>query len=467
MDLAQAPQLTPDAELRPGVRLAQLWTGPGTPPLEVGELSASGTPSDTLLRECWQARLRGRAVPLLLFIADAAGHVVVCGPDQGTRGEAPGIAHLSVAVAETVLRQVLALPAREAVPAYLGAVARSQGSGGVPGLRNRQLLSTHYLTAALRRQHAPQWPEWAKQGAGLAGLTGAALFRRMEYSIETRPHGELLLGAGGLPVAVAHVYAGHSNLDRMLPGPTGERVQPSALALATAHEQRLDYAFLQAGPALRLHRLRPAEAFEESAAPAAFVEFDLSLLPSDGLGVLWALCAAEAVAPAGRLSTSTKRGMRDALLSVLQADGKANQVHFLGLVRSPGHPWRPSWRSVPPSLGAVQAAGMPHLSRRTLPECSSGGVSRSGGRAPGGASRPARPVKVAGLPGCGWSSPGGPSRPPRNAGSRPAALRASPGRHRRSGDPDMDGRSPTARREQRAEAPAMRGAPGRGMNAGP
>ena len=302
MDFAQKPQLTPNVELRPGVRLSRLWTGPGLPPLEVGELSAPALPSDTVLRECWQGRLRGRAVPLLLFFDDN-GEVTLCGPDQGPRGEPAGIARMPRAAAEVILHQVLAVPAHEAVGAYLSAVARTQGTGGVPGLRNRQLLSTHYLTSALQRQHAGEWADWSRQAQCLSGTTGAALFRRLGYSVDARPRGELFLGVGGQPVAVAHVYPPHSNLDRLLTGPSGQRVHPAALALAAAAAQRVEYAFLQAGSVLRLHRVRPAEAFEESAAPAAFVEFDLSLLPADHFGVVWAVCAAEALAPTGRMET--------------------------------------------------------------------------------------------------------------------------------------------------------------------
>lgn len=302
MDLGQKPQITPNAELRAGIRLSQLWAGPGVPPLEIGELLASAAPSDSMLRECWQARLRGRAIPLLLFWDGPSGEVSICGPDQGPRGEPAGIARMARAAAEVILRQVLAVPAREAVGAYLSAVARTQGTGGVPGLRNRQLLSTHYLTSALRRQRAVEWADWSSRAQELAGASGPALFRRLGYSVDARPRGELLLGVGGQPVAVAHVYPGHSNLDRVLSGPSGRPVHPAAVALAAAASQRVGYAFLQAGSVLRLHCVRPAEAFEESAAPAAFVEFDLSLLPADHLGVVWAVCAAEALAPSGRLA---------------------------------------------------------------------------------------------------------------------------------------------------------------------
>ncbi|MHB8927781.1 MAG: Eco57I restriction-modification methylase domain-containing protein [Bacillota bacterium] len=295
MELEQKARIHLAAEPLPGVRLGRLWLGQGGQPAEVVEVETDHPLTDGDLRHCWQHRLKGRAIPLWA-VAPVADGMGICGPD-----EPPAVVHLSQEAAKSVLSRLLLLPPRDLMTGYLALVSRSQGSGGVPGLRNRQLLSTHYLTQVLPRQYAGEWPDWGKR-AQVLNDTGAAFFERLGYTTHLIGTNELLLGAADRPLAVAHMYEPYANLDRAQ-GKHGERdaVLPAAWALQAARVRGLDYAFVTAGPVLRLHRTRPADIFDETAAPGAFVEFDLGFLPREHLPLLWAVCAEEALVLGGRL----------------------------------------------------------------------------------------------------------------------------------------------------------------------
>ena len=300
MRIAQSPQLAPGTSLEPGIVLERLWIGRGNAPLEVVEVSAAVDLRDPDLRRCWHRRLGGRGNLLLLF-QEWEGTVAICGPD----GDRPHVARLAPPTAELLLNETLRLGPGEAAAAYLAFLSRTTGSGGVPGLRNQYFLTTHYLTAALRRNEPQRWERWLAAARTVRGNMGPQLLRGLGFTVEPTTADSFRLSAGGRVTAVAHQYPPSQNLDRIvrLAGPANEGVQPAAAVLSEARAAGARYAFLLAGPLLRLHPTRPEEEFEEGAATAAFLELDLRLLPDEFLPVLWGCCSAEALGPEGHLPT--------------------------------------------------------------------------------------------------------------------------------------------------------------------
>lgn len=308
VDLKQRPRVSPNSPLLPDVVLSHVWVVPGVITCEVAEVACSRALSDTELRLCWAKRLKGRATPLLLF-QECEDQVAICGPD----GDSPQVVRLPTKLAEMVLREVLSVPPAEFVSGYLALLRRVRGSAGVPGLRNQQLFGTHYLCKVLPRIHRDEWAEWTAKARSLRGTSGRALFQGLGFQVRSSsvPR-ELLLEVGNTPVAVVHLYDAHVNLDRMVRSRTaaGDGVQPAAAAINAAQRAGVDYAFIVSGSVVRLHVTRLTEVLEETAATAAYLELDLSLIPDDFVGILWACFSAEALGPDGHVERLFREGQR-------------------------------------------------------------------------------------------------------------------------------------------------------------
>ena len=147
LDLGRPPDLT-NLSAGKSARVDRLWSGiagPGGTAIEVSEISLHEPLTGARMREAWRARRAGSPRPVIVFARVAEG-VLLCGPD----GSPPPIAQLNVAIAEQILRRVLDHPPVQATLTALSLINRAQGSGSVPGFRNRSLVSTHFVTSVLQ-----------------------------------------------------------------------------------------------------------------------------------------------------------------------------------------------------------------------------------------------------------------------------------------------------------------------------
>jgi hypothetical protein len=282
----------------PGGRAVAVWQGrlnAAGVGIEVAEVQLEQNPTPARMRQAWTARRAGQARPVLVFAAVAPDQVLVCGPE----GTPPPVGVLTTSLAERIFRSVLAELPVPATRRAIDLLARAQGSGQVPGFRNRGLVSTHYVTQVIRREGRPEWLDAAEEGNRALGQAGEGLIRSLGYRLETTGPREYRVQDGDAAVALAHVYDDGTSLDRVT---AGQAAPPSSIALKRARELGLDHALLIAGPLLRIYSLGAEEALDEGAASAAFVEFDAALLPADWAPLLGALAAPDALRPHGRLA---------------------------------------------------------------------------------------------------------------------------------------------------------------------
>ena len=295
MELRRTPLLRDVAV--PGGSVSRSWQGEignlgyG---IEVSELALDQNPTASRLRQVWTARRAGQARPVIVFAALNANEVLICGPD----GTPPPVATLPTHLAAQVFETILAEPPIAASRMAIEIIGRAQGSGAVPGFRNRNLVSTHYVTIVIKREHSRDWTDAAAQGEEAIGTAGEALLRALGYRLESTGPKEYRIEDAGMAVAVAHVYDDGTSLDRVGPG---QAAPPSAIALKRARELGLNHALLVAGSLLRIYSLKGERTLDEGAASAAYVEFDTRLLPADWAPLLGALAAPDALRPGGRL----------------------------------------------------------------------------------------------------------------------------------------------------------------------
>lgn len=306
LDPGQPPLRSEPSPLDRDLTLNRLWVGAGTPGLEVCEVTVAGEATASALRRAWERRRAGRPVPVLIVVAEAGDTVRICGPE----GAPPPLSEMSTSSASEVLRRALSLEAKEVVPEVLALLARAQGSGGVPGLRNRQLLSTHVLTEMLPRRNPTTWAAWQAKAEATRAKAGRELLTALGYRLVEAEPREVVCLAGDRPVALTHLYPEGTNLDRIR---AGTAAPPAAQLIAAARRQGLSRAFLCAGPVLRLYSTDPAEELEESVAPAAFLEVETHLLPKERSALLWACCSAESLRPGGEFDSLVQDSARFAV----------------------------------------------------------------------------------------------------------------------------------------------------------
>jgi hypothetical protein len=294
LELDRQPLLR-DLDL-PGGRIMALWQGtPGAAGvgLEISQLALDQAPTATRLRQAWNARRAGTPRPVIVFAA-ADEAIILCGPD----GSPPPVATLPIELARRIFSRVLDEPPVPATLRALSLISRAQGSGDVPGFRNRNLVSTHFVTQALRREGGADWTAAAGAGARALGEAGDSLIRALGYELQALGPREYQVRDGTITVAVAHAYPDGTSLDRV---GAGQAAPPASIALKRARELGLDHAIIVAGSLLRVYSLLGQEELDEGAASAAFVEFDTSLLPAEWAPLLGALAAPDALRPGGRL----------------------------------------------------------------------------------------------------------------------------------------------------------------------
>lgn len=295
MDLGREPLLRDVAVT--GGRATRIWQGQLNTAgvgIEIAEVALDQNPTPARMRQVWLARRAGQARPVIVFTPMGPDQILVCGPE----GAPPPVATIPVSLAERIFASVLNELPVPATRRAIDLINRAQGSGQVPGFRNRGLVSTHYVTQVIRREARPEWTEAAEGGDRALGQVGEALIRALGYRLETTGPKEYRVQDDGTAVALAHVYDDGTSLDRV---GAGQAAPPSAIALKRARELGLDHALLVAGSLLRIYSLRGEELLDEGAASAAYVEFDTTLLPANWAPLLGALAAPDALRDNGRL----------------------------------------------------------------------------------------------------------------------------------------------------------------------
>ena len=284
--------------------LSQIWIGDGDFPLEVGLIETRAELSASKMRDAWIARRDGRPVPVVLLQPAAQGYRV-CGPE----GAPPPVRDLPEAVVITILRRALALSPDVVVEALRAELARGVGSGGVPGVRNNGLVSTHYLLDRLPREVA-RWSALGEIGRPALGREGRDIFTSLGYEVVAPAEGELLLRHDGAPLALVHLYRGAHLLDRFI---DDAGTPASTFVLARARAQGAQYGLLVAGPVVRLLSRQASAQLGESAPSAAFLEVATDLLPVTHAGVIGACYAPHALREGGQFTAVREASERYAV----------------------------------------------------------------------------------------------------------------------------------------------------------
>lgn len=202
MDLGRDPLLR-DVPV-PGGRATQIWRGELNPAgvgIEIAEIALDQAPTPARLRQVWLARRAGQARPVIVFASIGPDRVLACGPE----GNPPPVATITLSLAERIFASVLNELPVPATRRAIDLISRAQGSGQVPGFRNRGLVSTHYVTQVIRREARPDWTEAAEGGDRALGQVGEALIRALGYRLETTGAKEYRVQDAGTAVALGLV----------------------------------------------------------------------------------------------------------------------------------------------------------------------------------------------------------------------------------------------------------------------
>jgi len=243
-----------------GVRAHAYWSF--APNLEVVVGDADRLPSDAQALTAWRNRLGRRPIPLVLVI-EANGSSLVVGPS----GNPPPVVSVDPRLVVTDLADAARLDPHD-VRARLPRVwEQARGAGGLSGLRNVGLFSTHYL-----RDRAPRLPGWADlENTGRAAARDRTLVGRIDalgFEHEQRAEGIYVLRAKGRPAAAVLSYPAGQDLDRAAGG--GEL--PVAALLREMDAVGAEWGILASGDVWRLY------AAEHPARTTSFLELDLSKL---------------------------------------------------------------------------------------------------------------------------------------------------------------------------------------------
>lgn len=273
--------------------LKGVWLGqPGPLPLEVFEIVSTNEPSVQTIRSVWHKRRRKHAAPLIVFW-QGPEHVLLTEPV----GEPASIAIVQVvpSAALTIIERALATPQRDAVQTALALIERSQGSGGVAGFRNRNLLSTHYLTQGFRRDRKDEWIDLDNRGASMRTEKGARLLRALGY-VPSNQASTFEVKFDGRCRVHAIVLAEDTSFDRSQSGP-GDA--PSTRVLVESREKGAERAVLVSGSVLRLYLTNSTQGLNDLATAGTYIELDLDILGKQWSALLPLIFAADSHAPSG------------------------------------------------------------------------------------------------------------------------------------------------------------------------
>ena len=206
----EEPRRPGDSDLGSGIRAIAYWSF--APSLEVVVAEAARPPADGQAQRAWRTRLDRRPIPLVLVI-EANGSAMLVGP----AGDPPPVLSLDPRLVIDELaaaRELDPLDVRRRLPE---AWHRARGAGGLAGLRNVGLFSTHYL-----RARAPQlagWDELAETGR--AAARARSLVGRLDalgFDHVKKDEGIYLLRSAGPPAAAVLAYPPDRDLDRAAAG---------------------------------------------------------------------------------------------------------------------------------------------------------------------------------------------------------------------------------------------------------
>jgi len=256
----EEPSKPSEPSLGGGVRAHAYWSF--APNLEVVVGDADRLPSDGQALTAWRTRLGRRPIPLVLVI-EANGSSLVVGPS----GNPAPVVSVDPRLVVADLAQAAQLDPHD-VRARLPRVwEQARGAGGLSGLRNVGLFSTHFL-----RDRAPRSPGWADfEQAGRTAVRGRTLLARLDglgFEHEQRTEGIYVLRAQGRPAAAVLSYPAGQDLDRAAGG--GEL--PVASLLREVDAVGAEWGILASGEVWRLY------AAEHPARTTSFLELDLSKL---------------------------------------------------------------------------------------------------------------------------------------------------------------------------------------------
>ena len=297
-----------DIELRP-FRLADepglvpvgLAIGQGRGGLEVAVTRADHRPTQQVMRAVWNARLGGRAVPLLL-VALHGDRAALC----GEHGDDPPVyLDLDRGMVERLCRTALAEPDRHAASRFLRA-AIPELESPLPGLRNEGLFATHELA-----RDVPQRRDWADaqaRAAPLLALRRQQLLGALGYQIETLPGHAAILRTGDNKIAVA-VFLERGEACDVASDCFGG-LSPISYALAKADAESLPYVVVDHGPALRIYPTATGVGTGGRGRTETFIEVHLDLLPTDRAGYLWLLFSGEALLRSGAFQVILENSKR-------------------------------------------------------------------------------------------------------------------------------------------------------------
>jgi hypothetical protein len=197
-------------------------------------------------------------------------------------------------VVVTLLRRALAFAPDVVVEALRAELARGSGSGGVPGLRNDRLVSTHYLVDVLPTR--PEWGDLCRTGAPALRKENRDIPAALGYELQATGPDELLLRSRDAPLAVAHLYRGAHQFDRIT---EAVGVPAGAHVLSRAAQHGAQFGMLLSGPIVRILSRETSAMLGESVASAAFLEVATDILPDARSGVIGACYAPDALGRGG------------------------------------------------------------------------------------------------------------------------------------------------------------------------
>lgn len=285
-----APSVPAETRLSAGIESSAYWTF--APSLEVVLARAERLPAEGQAVAAWTKRLNKRAIPLVLIV-EAGDEQLIVGPS----GKPPPALRLDARLVVDELaaaRDLDPLDVRKRLPLVW---QRARGAGGMTGLRNVGLFSTHYLRS--RTPRLPDWPKLGEQGAAARGArTLAARLKALGFESEERGAGVFVLRTKNRPAAAVLSYPPNHDFDRAAAG--GEL--PVAHLLREMEAAGTRWGILASGDVWRLYSA------EHPARATSFVELDLARLGDPAYFA--ALYSSEALGPAG-LAETIERGSRD------------------------------------------------------------------------------------------------------------------------------------------------------------
>ena len=245
--------------------------------------------SDVEVRRLWEARKGRQAYPVVLLApSDDASKVRVAGPQ-----DARPVREIPVGRVIELLARSRGLATREAA-SFLGGEFRRLEESVVPGVRVKDLLTSHFVRERLRRPSNERRLAGAVEGLEYTqSIEWRSLFLGLGYEVEQLRRRGYLLRYDGAPVAVVHPHRDVSHFSRL----TDDGELPEGMVLAACGQHGAHWGVLTAGGRYRLFQRRPPV----GPATGQHLEIDLSELePNDRLYI--GLLAPESLKENGWLS---------------------------------------------------------------------------------------------------------------------------------------------------------------------